>query len=458
MSNMVRDMTEGKPLRLILSFCIPLLLGTLFQQLYNMADSIIVGQCVSVGALAAVGATGSLHFLVLGFATGLCNGFAIPVSQCFGAGDVSDMRRYVANAMYLSAAVAVVLTVFSILFTPAMLRLMNTPDDIFEDARRYIIVVFAGTAATILYNILAGFLRALGDSKTPLYFLVISSVLNILLDLIFILVFSMGVTGAAAATVIAQGVSAVLCLVFIRIRLPVFRFEKEELAPSLPHMRKLLGIGVPMALQSSITAVGTIILQTAVNSLGSGAVAAVTAANKIQLFITQPLATLGLTMATFCGQNLGAGRLDRIRQGVRQSMAVQLVYSAAACVLICFGGYYLALLFVDSGETLILEQAARFLRVGGFFYPMLGILFILRNSLQGLGYGFLPMMAGACELGARLLVSLCLVRFFQFDAICFADAVAWVAAAILMIIVWFVKSRELNQNPKLQGSASYSKS
>jgi len=445
---MVRDMTEGKPLKLILTFCIPLVMGNLFQQLYNMVDSIIVGQFIGVGALAAVGATGSLNFMVLGFATGLCSGFSIPVAQCFGAGDHVEMRRHVANAMYLAIGAAVLLTAGTMIFTPGLLRLMNTPEDIYQDSYHYIIIIFAGISVTMLYNILAGFLRALGDSRTPLYFLIIASVLNIFLDLLFILAFHMGVSGAALATVISQGVSAVLCLIFIRRRFRILRFERSELAPSLTRMKRLTGIGVPMALQFSITAIGSIILQAAVNSLGSGVVAAVTASGKIQGVVTQPLETMGITIATFCGQNLGAGKLDRIHQGIRQSTVVQLIYSAVFCVLMGTCGGYIALLFIDSSETLILSQVSQFLRINGFFYPILGILFVLRYGLQGLGYSFLPMLAGACELAARCTIAFCLVGVFQFDAICFANPAAWVAADILLIITWFVKSRALQKDPR----------
>lgn len=267
---MVRDMTEGSPLKLILSFSIPLIIGNFFQQLYNMADSVIVGQFVGVGALAAVGATGSLSFLILGFMNGLCSGAAIPVAQSFGAGNLRQMRKRVANAMYLGIIASVVLTALTMTVTPWMLRLMNTPPDIYEDSYRYIIIIFAGIFLTMLYNMLAGILRALGDSKTPLYFLVIASLLNIGLDLLFILAFGMGVAGAAAATVISQGVSAVLCLFYIRRKFRILRFEREELQFDPQEMKKLLSICLPMALQFSITAVGGILLQSAVNTLGVG--------------------------------------------------------------------------------------------------------------------------------------------------------------------------------------------
>lgn len=447
---MVKDMTQGKPMKLILSFCIPLVLGNLFQQLYNMVDSIIVGQFVGVGALAAVGSTGSLNFLVLGFMNGLCSGFSIPVAQSFGAGSLSEMRKHVANAVYLGVIATALLTTLTMIFTPQVLQLMQTPADIYQDAYDYIIVIFAGMFATMLYNILSGFLRALGDSRTPLYFLIIASGLNIVLDLIFILVFSMGVSGAAYATVISQAVSAVLCLFYIRKKFRILRFEQGELGFHWQQSKKLLSIGVPMACQFSITAVGSIILQSAVNTLGSGVVAAVTAAGKIQMIVTQPMETLGITMATYGGQNLGAGKIDRIQKGVRQSVALSLVYCVVACLAVSFLGYYIALLFISSSETVILSEVVRFMRINGIFYPMLGLLFIYRNTLQGLGYSLLPMLAGVCELVARSAVAFCLVGTFGFHAICFANPAAWFAAVVLLMAVWVVKIRALKRDPRFK--------
>lgn len=442
---MVKDMTEGKPLKLILSFCIPLIFGNLFQQMYNMVDSIIVGQFVGVDALAAVGATGSLNFLILGFVNGLCSGFSIPIAQSFGAGNFTEMRRRVANAFYLGSFVAFLVTVLTMLYTPWMLHTMQTPKDIYEDSYAYIIILFAGTYATMLYNLLAGFMRALGDSRTPLYFLAIASLLNIILDLLFILAFHMGVSGAAWATVISQGVSAILCLFYIRWKFRILRFEQGELRPSWRQEKRLLSISIPMALQFSITAIGSIVLQTAVNSLGSGVVAAVTAAGKIQIILVQPMETIGITMATFAGQNLGAGKIDRIRQGTRQSLLLAVGYSVFACLVVTFLGYYIALLFVHPEEKLILSQLQGFLRINGIFYPVLGLLFVLRNTLQGLGYGFLPMLAGVCEMTARSLVAFCLVGMFQFNAICFANPAAWFAADLLLIVVWMIKIRSLQR-------------
>lgn len=441
--SMAKEMTSGKPYKLILGFCIPMIFGNIFQQLYNMVDSIIVGQYVGVDALAAVGSTGAINFLVIGFALGLCSGFSILAAQSFGEGNYKEMRRYVINTVYLCAIAAVILTVSTILLTGPILRITKTPDDIFKDAYDYIIIIFGGISATIFYNMLAGILRALGDSRTPLIFLGVSSVLNVILDLVLIIAFNMGVAGAGFATVISQAVSAVLCLIYMKRNYDILAFEKDELAFSGKRSLKLISIGLPMALQFSITAIGTIIAQSAVNSLGKTAIAAVTAANKIQTIVTAPMESLGITMATYCGQNRGAGKYTRIRAGIRQSLSMSMIYCAAACLVVWFLGGYIGLLFVKSSETEVLRLSVEFLRYNGVFYPTLGILFILRNGLQGMGYSMLPMLAGVSELVARTLVILLFIGTFGFQAACLASPLAWVLADLLLVTVYAVKMRSL---------------
>ncbi len=446
---MVKDLTTGNPLKLILLFSLPMVVGNLFQQFYNMADSIVVGQFLGVNALAAVGSTGSISFLVLGFATGTCSGLCIPVAQACGAGDHKTMRRYVTNSVYIAAAITVLITAGTLLFTRQILVLMQTPADIFEDAYAYIIVVFAGTGALMLYNLLSGVLRALGDSKTPLYFLIVASVLNVGLDVLFIVPFRMGTAGAAYATVIAQAVSGLLCLVYIWKRFPILRMKREDWRPDAALIRRMLAMGVPMGLQFSLTAVGSILLQTAVNGLGSGIVAAVTAAGKVSLIVTQPMETIGLTMATYCGQNLGAGKIERIHRGIRTSVVLTLGYSVAACLIVALWGGEISRLFI-SGDDVdgILEQIRYFLIINGLFYPVLTLIFIFRNSLQGLGSGIPAMTAGIFELVGRSFVAFCLVGTFGFNAVCFANPAAWVAADLLLLPVYFVVMRRLrNQYP-----------
>lgn len=295
---MTKDLTQGSPVRLILGFALPLLAGMLFQQLYNLVDTLIVGRFLGMEALAGVGATGSINFLVLGFCMGICSGFAIPVAQQFGAHEESRMREFVSNGTWLSIVFAAVMTVLTVVYCADILRLMNTPEDCFDQAYNYIVVIFAGIPFTFLYNLLSGWLRSLGDSKTPLFFLVLSSVLNVILDLAFILIFKLGVFGASLATVLSQAISGMLCLLFIAVKVPILHITREEWRPQSKRMIELCAYGVPMGLQYSITAIGSVILQVAVNSLGSLSVAAVTAASKVLNFLACPFDALGSTMAT----------------------------------------------------------------------------------------------------------------------------------------------------------------
>lgn len=430
---MVRDMTQGKPLKLILSFCIPLMFGNLFQQMYNMVDSIIVGRYVGVGALAAVGSTGSLNFLILGFVMGLCSGFTIPVAQAFGAGDTKAMRRYITNAAWLSLIIGTILTIITTLGTKQFLTWMRTPDDIFTDAYQYIWTLFAGILVIFLYNLLSGILRSLGDSRTPLYFLIIASILNVILDLFFIVVLKTGAVGAAIATVIAQFVSGLLCLIYMIKKYPILKMERGDWKFNPHYAGRLLGMGVPMGLQFSITAIGSTVLQSAVNTLGSAVVAATTAGSKVSMLFTMPLETLGITMATYCGQNLGAAKIDRIQKGIRQSLFIGFLYAALAGAAIILVGQYVAFLFVDPSETAILGYVKRFLIFNGLGYPLLSSLLILRNAIQGMGHGFLAMFAGIFEMFARSFVAFALVGSFGFPAVCLANPSAWLAANVLLI-------------------------
>lgn len=441
---MTKDMTRGRPLNVILRFFAPLMLGNLFQQLYSMADTLIVGRFVGVSALAGVGSTGSLSFLVLGFVTGVCSGYSIPVAQYFGAGNYPQMRRCVGNAALQGGIIAAVLTAATVACTRQVLTLMDTPADIFGEACCYILIVFGGIPATMLYNLLSGILRALGDSRTPLFFLIAAAALNVALDLILILCFGMGVAGAAWATIIAQGVSGLLCLVFIWRKVPILHLGRQDLRWDGAEQRQLALMGIPMALQFSITAIGTIAVQAAVNALGSGVVAAVTAGSKIHNLLMTPLETMGITMATYCGQNLGAERIDRVRAGVRAGIGVCFLYCLLACLVSCLFGAALSRLFL-TGENIgtMVDQAARFLVVTGFCCPALGLLLVVRNSIQGLGFSLPAMMAGVFELAARSWVAFCLVRSLGYLAVCLASPAAWLAADAFLLVIWFREIRGL---------------
>jgi len=440
---MQKDMTSGKPLGLILRFCFPLVCGYMLQQLYSMVDTVIVGRYLGLEALAGVGATGAISFLVIGFATGICTGLSIPMAQAFGANDYSGMRRYMTNAYYIAAIVTMILTVITLLETRQILHWMKTPEDIFNYSYNYIIVIFSGVGVSILYNLLAAMLRSVGDSKSPLLFLAIASVLNIVLDLLFIIIFHMGVSGAGLATVLAQAISGILCFVYLYRRFPIMRPCRQEWKLELLRCKRLISIGLPMALQFSITAIGSIILQTSVNSLGTAAVTSVTAGQKISAILTGPMEQMGITMATYCGQNLGAGQYQRIQNGIRVSLIASMIYCISACLLLYVFGRNAAYLFIDASETEVIVLAVRYMRLNAVFYPTLGLLFILRNSLQGMGFSLMPMLGGVSELAARTIVCLVFVPIFGFSAVAVASPVAWIFADILLVFVYFWDMRRL---------------
>ncbi len=441
--NATKDMTTGSPMKLILQFGIPLFFGMLFQQFYNMMDTVIVGKFLGVNALAAVGATGSINFMVIGFCMGVCNGFAIPVAQQFGAGDYRALRKYVANSVWLSIGFAGAMTVAVCALCRQILTWMNTPADIMGGAYNYIFVIFLGIPVIYLYNLLSGIIRSLGDSKSPLVFLVCSSVLNIVLDLTLILVFHMGVAGAAWATVISQGISGVACLVYMVKRFEILKISREEWRLDGKYAAVLCNMGIPMGLQYSITAIGSVILQTAVNTLGSAAVASTAAAAKIGMFFCCPFDAMGSTMATYAGQNVGAGKLGRVSQGIKSTSILGLVYSVLAFGVLALFGPTIALLFVDSSETAILQNVSWFLNINSAFFFPLALVNIIRFTIQGLGFSKFAVLAGVCEMGARSIVGMGFVPVFGYVAACFASPVAWICADIFLVPAYFYVMKKL---------------
>lgn len=431
------DMTAGNPTKIILNFTLPIFIGNVFQQFYNMADAVIVGKFVGTKALAAVGSTGTIMFLIYGFVVGMTAGFTVLTAQKFGAGDLPAMRRTVAGASFLSLIIGLILTAsFMILMRP-WLHLMNTPSDIYADAYAYIMIISGGILAQMLYNLLASILRALGNSKVPLYFLILSALLNIALDLFFIIVFHMGAAGAAIATIISQGVSGLLCLLYIIKKVPVLHMTREDWHPTGVLLRKQIQIGIPMALQYSITAIGTMMVQSSLNILGSTLVAAFTAASKIEQVVTQAYVALGTTIATYGAQNMGAGNIPRIRKGFCASTIIGILYSFAAAALVMTVGKYMSYLFVSEDVALIIDSVDIYLKcVGAFFIP-LTIINIYRNGIQGLGYGLLPMMAGVAELIGRGIVAVIAARQRSYLGVCLASPAAWVLAAALLLVMYF---------------------
>ena len=430
---MTKDMTKGSPLRLILGFAFPMLLGMLFQQFYNLVDTMIVGKTLGVSALAGVGATSSINFMIIGFCMGICSGFAIPVAQQFGAGKYSELRKYVFNGYVCSAVFAVVMTILSVVFCAPILRLLNTPDDIFMHAYNYIVIIFAGIPTVFLYNIVSGIIRSLGDSKTPVYFLVLSSVINIALDFILILYVKMGVAGAGVATVVSQLIAGVGCTIYMYKKFDILKGTKQEKVISKKHISNLCFIGVPMGLQYSITAIGSTIRQAAVNGLGSSYVAAMTAGSKMFNFTCCPFDALGSTMATYGGQNVGAGKIDRLGKGIKAAMLIGAVYSVAALVVLYFSADYIALLFVDAGESAIIELTRRFIMASALFYiPLTGVN-VYRFCIQGMGFSVFAILAGVFEMLARTLVAILLIPHIGFNGACLANPAAWIAADLFLI-------------------------
>lgn len=437
MKTVQNDMTTGNPMKIILNFTLPIFLGNVFQQFYNMADAVIVGKFVGNKALAAVGSTGTIMFLIYGFVVGMTAGFTVPTAQKFGAGDMKGMRRTVAGAGVLSLVVGALLTMLFMLFMKPLLTLMNTPSDIFKDAYGYIMIISGGILAQMLYNLLSSILRAIGNSKIPLYFLIISALLNILLDLLFIVGFHMGAAGAAVATIIAQGVSGILCLIYIIAKIPVLHLNRNDLHAGKDVYGIQLKIGLPMALQYSITAIGSMMVQSSLNILGSTLVAAFTAAGKIEQVVTQAYVAMGTTMATYSAQNMGAGSVKRIREGFRANTIIGIIYSLVAAAFVMTVGKYMTYLFVSEDVDLIMNSVDIYLKCIGLFFIPLTVVNIYRNGIQGLGYGLLPMMAGVAELIGRGIVAVIAGNMRSYTGVCLAGPVAWVLAGGLLLVMYF---------------------
>ena len=435
---MTKDMTQGSPLKLILAFAVPLMLGSLFQQFYNLADTIIVGRFVGVEALAAVGSVGGLNYLVLGFVNGIACGFSIPISWTFGAKDHVEMRRYTANAVWLSVFFAAVLTVVTVAMTRSILVWTNTPDNIIDLADIYIRTIFVG-------NVTSALMRALGDSKRPLYFLLVASFLNIGLDLLCIITFKMGVFGAAFATVFSQAVAGLGSLWYILKHYGELRWNKEEGRLSKQHCAKLCGMGIPMGLQCSITAIGSVVLQGAVNGLGSDIVAAQTAGGKAAQFLSVPLESIGTAMTTYASQNMGAHDLNRVNKGVNTALGIGCVYSVASFLILRVLDKPLIGLFLEGDQTEIMANAQSFIFWNSVFYIPLAVLIVYRYTIQGLGYSSLAMFAGVAEMIARALVGFLFVPLRGYFAACIANPVAWFFACFFLIPAYIVVFRKLKR-------------
>lgn len=431
-NDMQLDMTRGKIMPILLRFTIPLMIGNMFQQLYNMADTIIVGRFVGAGALAAVGSTGTIMFLTTGFAQGVSSGFSVVVSQKYGAKDFEGVKRSVTNGILLSILASILMTCFCLAIMHPLLLLMNTPADIFDNAYTYIMIISAGISANVFYNLFSAYLRAVGNSQVPLFFLIFSACLNVGLDLLLIVNLQMGVAGAAWATNLSQLISAVLCAIYIWLRSPDLKPRRNHWKFSGSITRAQLAAGIPMSIQFAITSSGTMIMQSAVNLFGSEAVAAYTAVNKLQNLVIQGMIAMGQTMATYGGQNYGCGNVRRIKDGVKNALIAETIYSILAAITMvalfrpCLGLFFTG----DVDLNAMIPWAKTYCNLCILFFIPLSTIFIFRNIMQGCGYGFLPMMGGVVELFARLFVSMASMKLYSYFLACFADPAAWFSAGV----------------------------
>lgn len=449
---MVKDMTNGSPSKHILGFAVPMLFGMLFQQFYNLVDTIIVGKTLGVEALAGVGATGSINFMIIGFCMGVCNGFVIPVAQCFGAKKPADLRKYVFNGYICSIVFAIVLTIASVIFCRRILIIMNTPADIIDHAYNYIVVIFIGIPTVFLYNMVSGVIRSLGDSKTPVVFLVLSSIINVVLDFFLILVCKMGVAGAGWATVTSQLISGLTCLIYMYKKYDILKGDKSERVLDRRFITNLCMNGVPMGLQYSITAIGSTILQAAVNTLGSTYVAAMTAGSKMFNFTCCPFDALGSTMATYAGQNVGAAKIKRLGQGVRSAMIIGSVYSVLSLIALYFTTDYIALLFVNASETTIIALTRQFILASACFYiPLTGVN-VVRFCIQGMGFSVFAISAGILEMIGRAFAAIILIPSIGFMGACLASPIAWIAADAFLFPAFIHCAKKLNARHNIKSN------
>lgn len=443
---MTKDLTTGSPMKIFIMFSIPILLGNLFQQLYNMVDTIIVGQYLGEEALAAVGTTGCLMFLVLGFANGIAQGFGVMIAQAFGAGNHKQLRHFVALIVVLTILVSLILSLPTTIFSKNLLMLLNVPDNILAMADSYIKVIFAGLILTMAYNVEAGILRGVGDSKTPLYFLLLASVLNIILDFVLIVFAKMGTAGAAYATVIGQGVSAVLCFIYMYVKFPLLRLSREDFYYDWDNSKKLLSLGIPMAINYSITAIGTMILQAAINVFGSSVVASYTAASKIINLTTQTMPSLGITSATYCGQNLGAGKYGRIYKGMRCGFVLCAIVGVLGAVISLIAEPWMISMFIPNPTAEAMGYAHIYLvRACTCMIPLAWI-FVYRSAMQGLNQALVPMLCGTVELVSRFLVIAIVSKPFGYSGVCWTDPVCWLVTGVMVLAAYLLWERKFKRS------------
>lgn len=443
---MQQEMTHGNPTKLIVKFSIPLLLTNIFQQLYNLTDIIIVGHLLGVGALAAVGSSAPIFFVLLLITLGFTGGLTVITAQSFGARNYRDVRRSVTHSLIAGLILSIVLTIIMVLYLRPVLVWMNVPSEIMGEAYKFMIILSYGLSMIVAYNLLSGFIRALGDSKTPLYFLIFSSILNIILNVIFIYYFKMGVAGSALGTFIAITISVFCCIVYIGKKFPIMRLQKADWKLEWSFMKKHLHIAVPMALQFSVLALSLIIVQRVCNTFGTDTIAAFTAALRFEQLATQPMVALGIAMATYAAQNYGAGMIGRIRRGVYLTSIVSLCISVFIALLVRFAGGEMISVITDNANENIINTGKTYLNISTLFYFFLGQIFIFRNTLQGMGQSFIPLMAGFAELFMRSFAAIYLADRIGYVGICYASPIAWIGASSVVAIGYMITIRRINSH------------
>ena len=442
---MIKDMTTGNPLKLIVSFSVPIILGNLVQQLYSWTDTVMVGKIIGNTALAAIGATGAITFLIIGFLIGISEGVCLLVSRYFGSGDISALKRCVGNIIYVCFTITLLLTFFALTFNRSILVIMKTPTDILDQSEAYLSVIYLGMFSTMLYNVSAGIMRALGDSKTPLYFLIASAVLNVVLNFLLISIIPLGVIGAALATVISQFCAGAVAFVFLIKRYDILKLSSDDLKPRKAYISKLCIMSLPMAFQYSITAIGSLFLQASINALGSAPVTAFTVGDKVWNFGWSIINCLGVGLASYCSQNIGAAKIGRVRKGVFHTGLIIACSALLVSIIYIVFGQGLSEFFLDEKTDEILEYISVYYKIHTPFLIVLSMIAVFRNAIMGLGYSIHGMTAGIFELVGRSSVSILFVKRFGFVACCFASPIAWLLADALLIPMYFYIIKKLSK-------------
>lgn len=430
----MKDLTKGNPITLILQFAIPIGIGKIFQLFYNLADTRIIGSCLGEDALASVGLTNSLNSLIIGFLTGMTDGFAIIVARRFGSKDEDELKNAVAHTIVLGILTSILLTCFSVFFLRDILLFLNTPDDLLRDAIVYFQIILFGLTASMFYNVASAVLRSIGDTVTPLCFLIISTICNVLLDLLFIFLFHAGVKGVALATVFSQALSALACIVYAWLRYPLLRLRKQDFHLTVESMKEMYAIGCSMGLMSCFINIGSVALQTRINTFGNNTIVAHTAARRLTGFFMLPFTVLSTSMTTYCSQNLGAGKVDRIKKGIRSSLMIAFVWCAAVVLITYTLASPLVYLITGTHTKEIIDTTSLYLRVDTLLYVVVAVVIITRNAMQGIGDNTIPIVSSGIELLTKLVSATLLTPKLGYWAIILAEPISWVLMVIPLII------------------------